>query len=65
MGVSPLAVGLTIVAFGTSAPELAVNVTAAVRDSGGVRVPHIRLLADLIPPLGSSRAKMAWWRHRF
>ena len=30
-GVSPLAVGLTVVAFGTSAPELAVNVLAAAR----------------------------------
>ena len=29
MGVSSLVVGLTVVAFGTSAPELAVNVTAA------------------------------------
>lgn len=31
MGVSPLLVGLTIVAFGTSMPELAVSVTAALR----------------------------------
>ncbi|MDM8566755.1 calcium/sodium antiporter [Candidatus Halobeggiatoa sp. HSG11] len=29
MGISPLVVGLTIVAFGTSAPELAVNMQAA------------------------------------
>ncbi|MBE9563167.1 MAG: calcium/sodium antiporter [Proteobacteria bacterium] len=29
MGISPLVVGLTIVAFGTSAPELAVNIQAA------------------------------------
>ena len=32
MGVSPLLVGLTIVAFGTSMPELAVSVTAALRE---------------------------------
>lgn len=36
LGVSPLLIGLTVVAFGTSAPELAVNVTAALRDQGGV-----------------------------
>ena len=31
LGVSPLVVGLTVVAFGTSAPELAVNVDASHR----------------------------------
>jgi len=36
LGVPPLAVGLTVVAFGTSAPELAVNVTAAIRGNGTV-----------------------------
>jgi len=41
LGVSPLAVGLTVVAFGTSAPELAVNVLAAVRDSGGLSFGNI------------------------
>ena len=34
-GVSPLVVGLTVVAFGTSAPELAVSVFAALRGDGG------------------------------
>jgi cation:H+ antiporter len=33
-GVSPLVVGLTIVAFGTSAPELTVSLTAAFQGSG-------------------------------
>ena len=32
VGISPLAIGLTIVAFGTSAPELAVNVIAATEE---------------------------------
>ncbi len=36
LGVSPLAIGLTVVAFGTSAPELAVNVTAAVQGRGDI-----------------------------
>src|SRR5690554_3950657 len=33
MGVPPIVIGLTIVAFGTSAPELVVNVFAALDDS--------------------------------
>ena len=33
LGVPPIAVGLTVVAFGTSAPELVVNVMSAVRGS--------------------------------
>ncbi len=40
-GVSPLVIGLTIVAFGTSAPELAVNVIAAWRDSGSLSFGNI------------------------
>jgi cation:H+ antiporter len=36
LGISPLVVGLTVVAFGTSAPELAVNLTAAWRGSTGI-----------------------------
>ena len=36
MGVSPLLVGLTIVAFGTSMPELAVSVTAALRGANEI-----------------------------
>lgn len=37
-GIPPLVVGLTIVAYGTSAPELAVSVQAALAGSGGVAV---------------------------
>lgn len=40
-GVRPLMVGLTIVAFGTSAPELMVSTTAAVRGSAGLAVGNI------------------------
>lgn len=36
MGISPLIVGLTVVAFGTSAPELAFNVIAAAGGNGGL-----------------------------
>ena len=41
LGVSPLAIGLTVVAFGTSAPELAVNVNAALAGKGGVSFGNI------------------------
>ena len=41
LGISPLAIGLTVVAFGTSAPELAVNITAAVADQPGLSFGNI------------------------
>ncbi len=41
VGVSPLAIGLTVVAFGTSAPELAVNVTAAWRGNPAMSFGNI------------------------
>ncbi|MGC9315316.1 MAG: sodium:calcium antiporter, partial [bacterium] len=36
LGIHPLVVGLTIVAFGTSAPELVVSMTAALRGSPAI-----------------------------
>jgi len=41
MGISSLVVGLTVVAFGTSAPELAVNVTAALGGKGDISFGNI------------------------
>lgn len=35
-GISPLIIGLTVVAFGTSAPETAVSVQAAWNGSGDI-----------------------------
>ncbi|GAB3552566.1 calcium/sodium antiporter [Noviherbaspirillum agri] len=35
LGISPLVIGLTVVAFGTSAPEAAVSVQAAMSGAGG------------------------------
>jgi len=41
LGVSPLVVGLTVVAFGTSAPEMAVNLIAAVQGLGAISFGNI------------------------
>ena len=41
LGISPLVVGLTVVSFGTSAPELAVNLTAALRGSGEISFGNV------------------------
>lgn len=41
LGVSPLLVGLTVVAFGTSAPELAVSVTAALQGANEIAVGNV------------------------
>ncbi|MCG8588554.1 MAG: calcium/sodium antiporter [Proteobacteria bacterium] len=41
LGLSPLFVGLTLVAFGTSAPELAVNAIASLRGQGDLSFGNI------------------------
>jgi len=41
LGVSPLVIGLTVVAFGTSAPEMAVTVGAVLDGTGDVAVGNI------------------------
>ena len=41
VGVSPLVIGLTVVSFGTSAPELAVSVNAALSDSADIALGNI------------------------
>lgn len=40
-GISPLVIGLTVVAFGTSAPELLVSVTAVIRDSADISIGNV------------------------
>jgi cation:H+ antiporter len=41
MGVSPLLIGLTLVGFGTSAPELVTSVQAALQGSPGIAVGNV------------------------
>ncbi|MEN8143497.1 MAG: calcium/sodium antiporter [Gemmatimonadota bacterium] len=40
-GVSPLMLGLTVVAFGTSAPELVVSITAVLQNQEGLAVGNV------------------------
>jgi cation:H+ antiporter len=40
-GIAPLVVGLTVVAFGTSAPELAVSTAATLRGDAGLAVGNV------------------------
>ena len=40
-GVSPFFIGLTVVAFGTSAPELAVSISAAMKGSGSIAISNV------------------------
>ena len=41
VGISPLTVGLTVVAYGTSAPELAVSLSAALKGSADIAVANV------------------------
>ena len=41
MGIAPLVVGLTVVAFGTSAPELAIGIQSAMNDQADLAVGNI------------------------
>lgn len=40
-GISELVIGLTVVAFGTSAPEFSVTILAAIKDAGDISVGNV------------------------
>ena len=54
--ISPLVIGLTIVAFGTSAPELAVSVTSALQHSTDISIGNVvgSNIANILLILGVS-----------
>ena len=56
LGVSPLVIGLTLVGFGTSTPELVTSVQAALRDSPGIAYGNIvgSNIANILLILGTS-----------
>jgi len=41
IGVSPMIIGLTIVSLGTSAPEMAISINAALRGNGELAIANI------------------------
>jgi len=41
LGVSPIVIGLTVVAMGTSAPEVAASIAAALRNAGDIAVGNV------------------------
>lgn len=55
-GLSPVVIGLTVVAFGTSAPELAVSMGAAFRDEADIAVGNVvgSNIANVLLVLGLS-----------
>jgi cation:H+ antiporter len=57
-GLSPVVIGLTVVAFGTSAPELAVSLGAALRDEADLAVGNVvgSNIANVLLVLGLSAA---------
>jgi cation:H+ antiporter len=56
LGVSPLLIGLTLVGFGTSTPELVTSVTAALEGSPGIAVGNVvgSNIANILLILGVS-----------
>ena len=76
--ISDLVIGLTVVAFGTSAPELAVSLSSAIKGSADIAIGNVvgsnmfntlmivgctAFFAPPAPP-GSSPRSFSFWRAR-
>ena len=48
LGISPLVIGLTVVAFGTSSPELAVSIKSALSSQANIAVGNVWLLLRVV-----------------
>jgi cation:H+ antiporter len=66
LGISSLAIGLTVVAFGTSAPELAVSVRGALTGSGDIALGNVvgSNIFNLLAILGLAALASALVVHR-
>ncbi|PCJ92773.1 MAG: sodium:proton exchanger [Hyphomicrobiales bacterium] len=55
LGIPPLVIGLTIVAFGTSAPELVISLEAASENAGGIAIGNVvgSNIANILLVLGA------------
>lgn len=55
-GISDMVIGLTIVAFGTSAPELVVNVTSSLQGATGITIGNVlgSNIANILLILGAA-----------
>ena len=58
VGISPLFIGLTLVGFGTSAPELVASLIAAFREAPGIAVGNVvgSNIANILLILGATAA---------
>ena len=67
LGLSKLIIGLTIVGFGTSAPELLVSVNAALNDSSDIALGNVigSNIANVLLIIGvaAAIAPISGWRH--
>ncbi|MCK7515129.1 MAG: hypothetical protein MZV70_71380 [Desulfobacterales bacterium] len=63
IGISPLVIGLTVVAFGTSAPELAVSVQAGLGGNANIAVANVvgSNIFNVLFILGPAPRSCPWW----